>query len=271
MSDERRWDPHWGPYGPPKPARLRRLIKRTLGTVFAAGRSPADPSRGVAVLAYHGTETDRGHPWWVDFSGQMSLLDDLGYRVVSLDEVADFVEGRAVYDDPVVAITFDDGWASNLDLAFPELARREWPATVFLCTSYLGHRPYLRWDELPRLADHGITAGNHTHNHTDLSTDPERTEDEIATCGRHIEDALGVRPKHFCYPFGRYTPEVRRRVARAGIHTACSGRVGFNPCGSDLYTLKRVTIDPRDGVRALRHRLAGGFDFLDAKQRHVDR
>jgi len=270
MSQKSSWDPRWGPYGPPKRARLRRAAKRALGAIRSIGRSPVDPSRGIAILAYHGSEPDRGHPWWIDFSGQMSLLEDLGYRVLSLDEVAARIEGRSAHDGPAVAITFDDGWANNLDVAFPELARRGWPATVYLCTSYLGQRPYLFWEELPRLAELGIAAGNHTHNHTDLAAEPARTESEIDACARRLEDTLGQRPSHFCYPFGRYTPEIRDRVARAGIRTACSGRIGFNPLGSNLLSLRRLTLDPRDGVQALRHRLAGGYDFLDARQRHMD-
>jgi peptidoglycan/xylan/chitin deacetylase (PgdA/CDA1 family) len=270
MSAEREWDPRWGPFGPPKRPGLRRTVKRSLAALKALGRSPADTSRGVAVLAYHGTDPDSDHPWWVDFPGQMSLLDDLGYRVVTLDEAADIVEGKTAPERPAVAITFDDGWANNLELAFPELARRGWPATVFLCTSYLGRRPYLQWDELPRLAELGIAAGNHTHDHTDLSAAPERTRDEIEACGRRIEDAIGVRPTHFCYPFGRYTPEVRRQVARSGMRTACSGRIGFNPPGQELLSLRRLTLDPRDGATELRRRLAGGYDFLDARQRRMD-
>lgn len=271
MSGDARWDPRWGPYGPPKRLQFRRAVKRALGTIRAAGRSAADPARGAAVLAYHGTEPDRDHPWWIDFRGQMALLDDLGYRVVTLDEVADIVGGRSTQYGPVVAITFDDGWANNLDLAFPELAKRGWPATVFLCTSYLGRRPYLLWDELPELARFGIAAGNHTHDHTDLSAvEPGRTIVEIEACARRIEDAIGVVPEHFCYPFGRYTLEVRRNVARTSIRTACSGRWGTNRPGDDVLRLRRLTIDPRDGVRALRDRLAGGYDYLDVKQRYMD-
>jgi hypothetical protein len=78
------WDPRYGPGGPPKIDKTRDSIKRMLATLLAFGKSPNNPTRGVAVLSYHTTEADRGHPWWVDFHGQMALIADLGYRVGSL-------------------------------------------------------------------------------------------------------------------------------------------------------------------------------------------
>ena len=48
-----------------------------------------------------------------------------------------------------IAITFDDGYADNLYIAKPLLEKYEIPATVFICTGYLGKEFW--WDELERL------------------------------------------------------------------------------------------------------------------------
>jgi peptidoglycan/xylan/chitin deacetylase (PgdA/CDA1 family) len=51
--------------------------------------------------------------------------------------------------DKAVAITFDDGYTDNLYAAKPLLEKYEIPATVFICTGYMGREFW--WDELERL------------------------------------------------------------------------------------------------------------------------
>jgi len=48
-----------------------------------------------------------------------------------------------------VAVTFDDGYADNLYTAKPLLEKYEIPATVFICTGFMGKEFW--WDELERL------------------------------------------------------------------------------------------------------------------------
>ena len=48
-----------------------------------------------------------------------------------------------------IAVTFDDGYADNLYTAKPLLEQYEIPATIFICTGYVGKEFW--WDELRRL------------------------------------------------------------------------------------------------------------------------
>lgn len=256
----------------PRSAALRRWLKRRVAGFLARGKSPADASRGVAILCYHATVSDRRHPWWLDFRGQMMLIEDLGYEVVSLSAAVDLVRNGARVTRPTLAITFDDGWADNLTCAFPELERRGWPATVFISTSYVGRRPYLLPEELPGLRERGVEVENHTHRHRDLTDlGPAEIMEDLRECSLRLEDLTGRQPRFFCYPYGRYNRRVRAVVAASGMEAACSARVGFNACGQDLFLLRRLTLEEGDGAEELRLRLAGGYDFLDRRQRAMDR
>lgn len=265
------WDPDFGPRERPLDHPIRKRVKRYVARAMSFGRSPASPSAGIAILAYHGTGRDHSDPWWLDFRGHMNLIEDLGYEVISLDQAIDGIVTGRLPDRPSLAITFDDGFANNMRVAFPELARRGWPSTVFLTTGYLGRRPYLSEDDVPSLPDFGVRVENHTHTHPDLpEISSEQIQNEIEEAGKRIADLTGSSARHFLYPKGKYNRRVRDAVFASGLASACSGRIGFNPVGQDLFVLRRLTLERGDGRKELRARLARGYDYLDRRQRHMD-
>lgn len=99
--------------------------------------------RSLSILCYHAV-VDEPPP--LDdfcflhrrrFEAQMRWLAGSGLDVVALDEgVAALLAGRL--RKPSVAITFDDGFRNNVEVALPVLRRHGFPATIYLSTGFTG-------------------------------------------------------------------------------------------------------------------------------------
>jgi peptidoglycan/xylan/chitin deacetylase (PgdA/CDA1 family) len=107
--------------------------------------------RGVVVLGYHRigdpreSELDRGVFSASEdaFDAQLDMLST-DFEVIGLDglEAAARRRGRALL------ITFDDGYADQLDPAARMLAARDMSAAFFLTTGFLDGRGHAWWDEI---------------------------------------------------------------------------------------------------------------------------
>ena len=119
----------------------------------------------------------------------------------------------------------------------------------------------LGWDEVREMRAHGHAIGGHGRTHRELATlHPGAVRDEAAGCARDIEERVGERPRHFCYPRGSESAAVRRIVGEAGFETACTVRPGPNPPGTEPLALRRTEVSGSDSLEDFELKLAGGFD-----------
>jgi peptidoglycan/xylan/chitin deacetylase (PgdA/CDA1 family) len=179
------------------------------------------------------------------------------YRVLSLRDLVDRVRRGACFTGRDVAITFDDGYRDNYELAAPILREFDLPACFFLTVGYIGTErsfPWdekhgvvsgiMGWDEARGLQDLGFEMGCHTWSHADLGTAPITTADrEIGDARRFMEDKLGARVTHFAYPFGgpeNIRPEWVDAVERAGFSSNFSGHGGFVARHVSPYAIPRT-------------------------------
>ncbi len=122
---------------------LARTTRALVGSRLHAGRT--------LVLAYHNIVSDDVEPIGDSslhlrrrsFSEQLDLLGE-HFDVVPLSVVLDEQEPTA---RPRAVITFDDAYFGVVAHGIPELARRRFPATIFVAPKLLG-QPSLWWDEL---------------------------------------------------------------------------------------------------------------------------
>jgi peptidoglycan/xylan/chitin deacetylase (PgdA/CDA1 family) len=111
----------------------------------------AAPRTGVVVLNYHrvgdssASRYDRGL-WSATadgFDAQVGFLK-ANCDVIALDEVQDALGQRGRH----VAITFDDGYLDNHDIAYPVLRRHGVPAAFFIATGFIDFQPLPWWDAI---------------------------------------------------------------------------------------------------------------------------
>jgi peptidoglycan/xylan/chitin deacetylase (PgdA/CDA1 family) len=107
----------------------------------------------------------------------------------------------------------------------------------------------LTWPELRAMAAEGLEIGAHTRTHPILSSveSPEEIMNEIGGSKRRIEEALGLKVRHFCYPNGRredYNAAAIGSVRAAGYETAVTTQGGLVKMGADPLQLNRLGVDP---------------------------
>jgi peptidoglycan/xylan/chitin deacetylase (PgdA/CDA1 family)/GT2 family glycosyltransferase len=196
-------------------------------------------TRGVPVLMYHAFgERDEGDRYVVSrraLSRQLRALRLLGYRGVEFAEVARCLRERRLPPRRSVAITIDDGYRDNLEVAEPVLRHRGFPATVFLVSSKLGgvndwtaegalaDRPLLSLEQARELRERGISLGAHTRTHPELPQESdEAVREQVGGSRQDLEQALGGEIATFAYPFGRFDERAVDAVDEAGFRGACT-------------------------------------------------
>lgn len=208
----------------------------------------------VPVLTFHTLETRSSV---IAFPPQlfrvgMGKLHDAGYHTVSLLDAVDCLRRSQPFPQRAFVITFDDGYQTVYDEAFPVLQRYGMSATVFLTLgddktatpaarlpSFARHS-MLSWREIREMQQGGINFGAHTLTHPNLTRLPlDQLEAEIRDSKAIIEDVLDAPVACFAYPYGRYDDRCRD-IVRRSFSCACSDELGLVTRSGDPYALRRV-------------------------------
>jgi peptidoglycan/xylan/chitin deacetylase (PgdA/CDA1 family) len=275
-----------------RPDRAKQLLKnglyRTIGeTATTIGAVDSDGDRALRVLMYHKVNDRPENPISVPiglFDEQMAVLRELGYQVVSLDDVLDHVAGIRPLPHGAVLITFDDGYRDILENALPVLRRHGYPAVIFVPIGYLDDaRPLpheerltalglvnatLRWEELPALEAGGIRVESHGISHRPLADlDVDEAAREITLSKLRLEERLGRPVRAFAYVKGseaHYRPVHLSLLKQAGYEIAFTSVSGGNRAEMDPLRLHRYNIEPY-AHRTFELVLAGACDLIGVK------
>jgi peptidoglycan/xylan/chitin deacetylase (PgdA/CDA1 family) len=253
-----------------------RYLKHLLGrSLFAARLSDVLLRNDAVVVTFHRVRhrADASDSLTIDAEAfeRYCRFFRRHFRVVPLPTLVGTLEagGRLRRE---LAITLDDGYRDNFDVAAPVLERLSLPATFFVVTRWLGtetvpfwdaqrgvRHPWMTWDDVRSLHRRGFDIGAHTRTHVDLGAVPTSVaEEEIAGAAHELREQLGAAPVSFAYPFGgrRHLTEPNRAIVKTvGLRCCCANFGGTVERTTDPFRLPRV---PVSGWQTSPHQL--GFD-----------
>ena len=111
-----------------------------------------DYTTQVPVLMYHHISEKGNDSTEISletFEAQIAALAEAGYTAVFPDDLAAYVrEGKELPEKPIV-ITFDDGYLSNYEYAYPILKKYGMVATIFVIGSTVGDTEHYKDTDYP--------------------------------------------------------------------------------------------------------------------------
>jgi peptidoglycan/xylan/chitin deacetylase (PgdA/CDA1 family) len=134
-----------------------------------------------------------------------------------------------------VALAFDDGNASDAELALPVLQRLGRTARFFVLAGRIGAPGHLGAADIASLHAAGMTIGSHGLRHRDWRASADTELDvELAGSRRVLEDLLGAEVAEAACPFGSYDRRVLRALRRTGYRRVYNSDGGSSSAGAWL-------------------------------------
>jgi peptidoglycan/xylan/chitin deacetylase (PgdA/CDA1 family) len=191
----------------------------------------------VDKVRYPGTEITPAA-----FEAQMKELKDRGITVISMQDLLAWKRGEKNIPPRCAVITFDDGYKSQYEVAWPILKKYGYPFTMFIYTEgvrggSLGGGGAITWEQLADMRDNGVDIQAHSATHQDLReghtitlvaggkrtrtklTGPQYEEwvqNEVVGSKQLLEQRLGIKVNCFAVPFGNYNENVKEIARNAG-------------------------------------------------------
>jgi peptidoglycan/xylan/chitin deacetylase (PgdA/CDA1 family) len=123
-------------------------------------------------------------------------------------------------------------------------------------------RQALSTDEVREIS-HCADIGSHSAFHPVLPTcTDEESHQEIEMSKSRLEEMLGSKIKHFCYPNGDYTEREIRFLKASGYRSGRTADLGWNGVNSDPYRLKAMGIEDDASLSVLCAEVCGLFGYL---------
>lgn len=148
-----------------------------------------------------------------------------------------------LFQEPLISVTFDDGWESVYTMAMPLLQKYGIRNTQYLISSTTDDIHYLSKDQIKQLINNGYEIGCHTVSHADLvSLSDKELWDELNGCKTAFEKDYHITTTNFASPYGRYNSHTLSVIRQ-------------------LYSSQRNTDgDITDGVNGLDVNVKSSFD-----------
>jgi len=227
---------------------------------------------------------------------QLAGLLDRGFHFEPLRAVLAAGSRRDPVPPRTIVLTFDDGFQTTYDEAWPVLRQLGVPATLFLNTAYLDtetpfpfdvwgkawggkvppdtYRPLTTAQCREMVEDGLLELGAHTHTHEDFRGRPEAFRSDLRCNLDILRERFGLREAPFAFPVGSVharfaSPDLVAVAKQAGVVCGLTTDADLVDPRADPFTWGRFNVFPWDTPRTLAAKLDGWYGWAPKFRRRV--
>ncbi len=180
-----------------------------------------------------------------DFEWQMQALNDWGYTTIPISLLVEAITTGAPLPPRPVVISFDDGYESVYENAYPIMQTHGFTGVMYLIGNAVGSKDYMDAGQIQEMIGSGWEIGSHSMTHPHL---PD-VHDQIGYEGGHSKDRLASEMgisigavETFAYPYGEIDPFVVGKIAEYGYLAAVGLGTQYVHNLQTLYYLSRIEV-----------------------------
>lgn len=179
---------------------------------------------------------------------------------------------------PGIIIGFDDGYEDNYFVAAEELKKAKMTGWFYIITERVGKkddkgRPFMSWEQIRELKQHGHVIGCHTLNHLHLATlKDSEVQNEIVSSKSILENKISANVSSFCFPFGGNSAYSKSAIHLAVknytfLFTSCPG---FIRKPQDRFNIGRTHVESDWKISSVEYVCSGLLDikYFNRKKRY---
>ncbi len=218
-------------------------------------------SHNVPILMYHHLDNEATNDSVITpmrFNEHMSALKKAGFSSISLQQLADYVERGVGLPEKALLITFDDGYSSNYELAYPILEKYNMNGVINVIGVSVGKdtykdtnkpiTPHFSYEEAREMVASGVVEiqshGYDMHNSLELDadyrqgvlkkageTDMEYIEafcSDFEQAEKDILDNIGTQVIAYAYPNGYYSTLSEVLLSKTNVKITMTIEKGMN-------------------------------------------
>ena len=229
----------------------------------------------VPIVMYHhilAKDDDTQNITRAKFEEDLKAYQAEGFETIQYKDLINYVYDDVPLPEKPLIITFDDGYLSNYEIAYPLLEEYDMKAVISLIGWSVGKSydavkesdiiPHFDWNEAKEMSASGIIEfQSHSYDLHALQTDEQSRSGVLQLPGedtiKYIEvfkndhkrmlesmiTNIEKRPTFFTYPYGYYNPFTEGLLKTLGYYGSVTVEEGLNSITRDpnsLFSLKRI-------------------------------
>lgn len=235
----------------------------------------------IPVVMYHHLSNDVANIGIVSpdkFKEDLKTYKEAGYTPILFKDLIKALNDKTKLPDKPMIITFDDGYQSNYDIAYPILKELDMKAVISVIGWSVGRTtfidsdkpitPHFSWEQAKEMVDSGlIEIQNHTF---DLHSEPgksfgynmdvgrgveplkdesyevysDRVKKDLIENNQLIEKAVGIAPTVITYPYGWYSEQSENIINEIGFLGSITTKEGVRT----YKTIEDIKLIPRYNI-----------------------